>query len=369
MIFSKRIFSVILALVMMFSIVAMSSVAASADSTFPAYDATKPSLSVGTVSYTGSGDVKVPIIIKNNPGIWGANFQVSYDSNLTYVEPTVDPNNGCSVLTGFCKATNDSTNRIVTVYVEASGLVDSTSDGTVLNLIFTPASYVLGTTYPITFTYRDRLSIINDEGLDLALTYANGGVKCVQNVITPATPVVKSVAMSAKNKVKVTWGAAANAKSYIVERKIGTGAWTKLATVSSTSYTDAKASTAGVYAYRVTAVSSTNTKSAVSAYKTVKVMSFSAKATIKSVKAGKKYVTVTIKKKVTNADGYQYQAGTNSKATKGVKKVTTTKTKVKIKGLKAKKTYYVKVRAYKVINGKKVYGAWSKVKKANAKTK
>ena len=33
------------------------------------------------------------------------------------------------------------------------------------------------------------------------------------------------------------------------------------------------------------------------------------------------------------------------------------------KNLKKGKTYYIKVRAYKVIDGKKVYGTYSKVKK------
>ena len=34
--------------------------------------------------------------------------------------------------------------------------------------------------------------------------------------------------------------------------------------------------------------------------------------------------------------------------------------------LKAGKTYYVKVRAYKTVDGKKIYSSWSKVKSAKA---
>ena len=40
---------------------------------------------------------------------------------------------------------------------------------------------------------------------------------------------------------------------------------------------------------------------------------------------------------------------------------------VTIKKLDKKETYWVKARAYKVVNGSKKYGAWSKVKKVKIK--
>lgn len=45
----------------------------------------------------------------------------------------------------------------------------------------------------------------------------------------------------------------------------------------------------------------------------------------------------------------------------------TTKTKYTVKKLKKKKTYYMRVRAYTLWNGKKVYGKWSSVKKVKIK--
>ena len=35
--------------------------------------------------------------------------------------------------------------------------------------------------------------------------------------------------------------------------------------------------------------------------------------------------------------------------------------------LKKKSTYWVKVRAYKIVDGKRKYGAWSKIKKVKIK--
>ena len=38
-----------------------------------------------------------------------------------------------------------------------------------------------------------------------------------------------------------------------------------------------------------------------------------------------------------------------------------------VKKLKSKKKYYVRVRSYKIVNGKKVYGKWSEVKAVKTK--
>lgn len=73
-------------------------------------------------------------------------------------------------------------------------------------------------------------------------------------------------------------------------------------------------------------------------------------------------------KGVKGAAGYQIIYGTDSRLAKGKKQVTTTKVKKTVSKLKKKKTYYVKVRAYKLDSaGKKVYGKFSSVKKVVVK--
>lgn len=48
-------------------------------------------------------------------------------------------------------------------------------------------------------------------------------------------------------------------------------------------------------------------------------------------------------------------------------KVSKKKTSCTIKKLKSKKTYYVRVRAYKNVKGKIIYGKWSQIKKMKVK--
>lgn len=93
------------------------------------------------------------------------------------------------------------------------------------------------------------------------------------------------------------------------------------------------------------------------------------KVTGLKTKAGKKRMTVSWKKD-TKATGYQLTYAQNKKFTKGKKNVTISKNKTvkkTVKKLKSKKTYYVKVRAYKKVGSKKLYGAYSAVKSVKIK--
>lgn len=86
------------------------------------------------------------------------------------------------------------------------------------------------------------------------------------------------------------------------------------------------------------------------------------------VKAGKKKLTVTWKKDK-NVSGYQIQVATK-KNFKGAKTYTVKSYKTYkkvIKKLKAKKKYFVKVRAYKTVAKSKVYGAYSAVRSCKVK--
>lgn len=92
------------------------------------------------------------------------------------------------------------------------------------------------------------------------------------------------------------------------------------------------------------------------------------KPEMKKLTAGKKKFTVQWKKDK-KADGYQVQYSTDKKFKKNVKSVNVSKksTKATVKKLKKGKTYRVRVRSYKKINGKKYYSGWGKVKSVKVK--
>lgn len=84
--------------------------------------------------------------------------------------------------------------------------------------------------------------------------------------------------------------------------------------------------------------------------------------------SGKSEVKV-VWKKLDEADGYQLQYAMDKKFKKKAKSkhVSSPKTSVMLKGLMKKKTYFVRIRAYKSVDGKKVYGKWKTGKKVNIK--
>lgn len=127
-------------------------------------------------------------------------------------------------------------------------------------------------------------------------------------------------------------------------------------------YTDSKFKT------KVTTIKA-STKANVTLYAKWTKVKKPAKVTVKSVtNASSKKIKVTLKKKVSGAKGYEIKYTTDKKFKKSVKTVTTTKTTKTISKLTKNKTYYVKVRAYKLDSaGNKVYGSYSKVVKVTIK--
>ncbi|MBE6741723.1 MAG: leucine-rich repeat domain-containing protein [Ruminococcaceae bacterium] len=90
---------------------------------------------------------------------------------------------------------------------------------------------------------------------------------------------------------------------------------------------------------------------------------------VKKLTSGKKSFKVTFNK-LGGAKGYQIQYSTDKKFKKYVHKVTLKGNKTfsrTVKGLSAKKKYYVRVRGYSVKNGKNIYANWSKSKSIKTK--
>ena len=85
---------------------------------------------------------------------------------------------------------------------------------------------------------------------------------------------------------------------------------------------------------------------------------------LKSRAAGQATIKV---RKVSGATGYRFKVARNVKMTKGKKYKTVKRRWTTFKTLTKGKVYYVRVRAYTLVGGKRVWSAWSAVKKIRVK--
>ena len=129
-------------------------------------------------------------------------------------------------------------------------------------------------------------------------------------------------------------------------------------------YTVKYSSNTAIGKAKITITGKGNYKGTVS--KTFKILP--AKQTIAKITSQKKGFAVKWTKD-TNVTGYriQYDVKSDFKSAKSTYVKTNTTYKKTISGLKAKKTYYVRVRSYKTVGGVKYYGSWSAVKSVKTK--
>ncbi len=173
------------------------------------------------------------------------------------------------------------------------------------------------------------------------------------------------LASGSKSSLTLSWAKVTGAEKYEIQQYVSKK-WKTIKTTSKTSYTVGKLKADKSYKFRVRAVAGKYYGSYSSTYtgKTVPLK------TDLTLKAGKKQLTASWKA-LANITGYEVQYSTSKKFTKKTTKtVTIEKAKTKkttIKKLIKGKKYYVKVRAYKTVSGKKVYGAWSSVKNVKVK--
>ncbi len=168
------------------------------------------------------------------------------------------------------------------------------------------------------------------------------------------------------SSLTLSWTKTAGAEKYEVQQYVSKK-WKKINTTSKTSLTVKKLKANKSYKFRVRAVTDGEKAGAYSKTFTAKTVPLKTTLTLK---AGKKQLTANWAT-VANITGYEVQYSTSKKFTKKTTKTVTIKKaktkKTAIKKLSKGKKYYVKVRAYKTVSGKNIYGAWSSVKNVKVK--
>ena len=184
--------------------------------------------------------------------------------------------------------------------------------------------------------------------------------KCTVCGVVSGIKVIRKIGSVTLGETKYSYNGKAKTPTVIVKDSVGT----KLK--KNTDYTVKLASgRKNVGKYKVTVTF----KGKYSGTKTLYFTINPAKTTVSKLTAGKKSIKVNITKKSTQVTGYEVQYSTaktfKSAKTKTISSYKTTSTT--LSKLSAKKTYYVRVRTYKTVNGKKYYSGWSTYKYTKTK--
>ena len=217
-----------------------------------------------------------------------------------------------------------------------------------------------------TKTYTETIPATGNHTYETIITKAKPGKDgSIVKKCTVCGKVKSTTAIAAPSTVtlsSVTYTYTGSAKKPTVKVKDSAGK-----TISSSNYTVQYASgrtLVGSYKVTVTFKGSKYTGSKSAVFRITPK-----KTTLKSVTAAKKAFTVKWNKQSPQTTGYQIRYSTSSKftnATTVTVKGSSTLSK-KISKVSAKKKYYVKVRTYKTVNGRRYYSGWSSVKTVTTK--
>ncbi len=180
--------------------------------------------------------------------------------------------------------------------------------------------------------------------------------------VTPAKPTSLKATLKAYNKIGISWTAAKNADSYVLQYKKSTDSAYKLYKTKkgSTQYVTFSKLTPGVlYVFRLRSYNSSSKR--YSAWTSTVSLRTLAKPVISSV-AKKTSSTVQLTwNAVTGASGYQISVTTKNNTYKVVATVSNKNVSRQIKVNKNVVRYY-RVRAFRYVNSKKVFTPWSAYK-------
>lgn len=218
--------------------------------------------------------------------------------------------------------------------------------------------------YAVTVTFKGKYS----------------GEKTLEYSIVPKKPAsLTAERFQYGNKIKLTWEKSKGATGYrIAMKKPGASSYTYLTSTTKLTYTKADLTANKKYTFKVTpyykpeGVEKQYCGTEAAAYRTKEIatvakgkkISKTGKPTVKKSDADVKVSW----KNVENTTGYEISQSTSKTATKILDwYYEETKTSGILPVVQGKK-YYYKVRAYRTVNGKKIYGEWSDVTEFTANT-
>lgn len=160
------------------------------------------------------------------------------------------------------------------------------------------------------------------------------------------------------NKATITWESQSSATKYMVYKSTDGKKYKKVSDVTNNSYVEKSLTYNKTYYYKIKSCDAskcTNYSNVVS-----KKIKPNKVENLKITSAGTNNIKTAWDK--VSVTGYQLQRSTNGKKWSTIKTITKNSTlSYNNKRLSSNKTYYYRVRAYKKVSGKKIYGPWSDI--------
>ncbi len=208
------------------------------------------------------------------------------------------------------------------------------------NTTYTVENLSYGTAY----TFRIRAYKSKVLGTDYSKGYTE-----VKTVTAPKKVSGVKVTNASGTSLKISWSKATGAAGYQVYRSTDGKKWTKVATTTSTSYTNKSLSYGKSYQYKVRAYSKGNSLTAYGSYSSVvkKTTAIPTPSGLKVSASAYNYITISWTK-VADAKDYQIQRSTDGKKWSDLK--TTTSTSYKDSKVTVGTTYYYRVRVRQTIS-------------------
>ncbi len=196
------------------------------------------------------------------------------------------------------------------------------------------------------------------------------GTKTITFKIVPKTVTKHKISSTTSSSIKLSWSKVSNADGYKIYRSTSkNGTYTKIKDITKNStlnYTNSNLYSNKKYYYKIKSFKTSKGKKYYSYYSDIiKGETKLSTPTVKLSTPKSKSIKVSWNK-IPGAKGYEVYRAT-SKSGPYSKRTTTSNLSYTNTKLTKNKNYYYKVKAYKVVNGKKVYSSYSSIKSITSK--
>ena len=329
--------------------------------------------SIDSQTYTGSSiEPSVTVTLNGKTLKLNEDYTLTYSNNVNVGTATITIN-GIGNYTGSKKINFNIVPKKLDI---SSATVNSIGSKTYTGASIKPSVTVTLNNKTLKLNKDYTVSYSNNKNIGTAKILIKGigeyeGEKTVTfNIIPPKVTNLKS-SKKTYNSIILSWDKIDNVTGYKVYRyDVKTESYKLIKTISdasTTSYTNSKLTSATKYLYKVRSYKIVNNKTHNGDYSsslaaTTKPLT----PTVKLTSPSTKKIKLTWTNISSRTTGYDIYMATSKNGT--YKNIGSTSKKSFTKGsLKKGKTYYFKVRAYRTIDGKKVYSSYSSIKSIKCK--